>query len=77
MLAAVGNVVATPHRRAEVLADLFIDPVSENRKLAIELVIDADDLLPNTRRYVTAPDEMAAAVGSREDPAVSAARVQK
>jgi len=51
--------------------------VSENRELAAELVIDANDLLPNLRGDVAATGEMAAAVRSGEDPAVLAARVQE
>src|ERR1035437_7267711 len=49
-----GYVVAAPHRRPEVLRDLFVNPVSEDGKLAVEIVIDADDFFPHMGGHVIA-----------------------
>ena len=51
------NVVAAPHRRSEVLCDLFGQIVAEDRELAAELVIDADDLFLHIGRNVVAAQE--------------------
>jgi len=52
--------------------------MSEHRELAVEVVIDADDLLPQIRGRVVAANELVAAVGGRrENTAVLATRHQQ
>ena len=48
------HVVPAPHRCAEVLRDLLGQIVAEDRELAAELVVDADDLFLYVGRHVIA-----------------------
>ena len=57
------NVCAAPLADSKALRNLLRDEVSEDRELAVEVVVDANDLFPQIRGRVVAADKRGLSVG--------------
>ena len=66
------DVIAAPLGGSVGLRDLLGDPVSKHRELGTELVVDAGNFFSQVVGELLPPEEIRAAVGLREDPAVLA-----
>src|SRR4051812_44945477 len=57
-IADSGDVVAAPHRIAVVLGNLFRYPVSKDRELVIERMVDAHDFFSYLGRHIVSTNEV-------------------
>jgi hypothetical protein len=65
-----GNIVGAKYGCSIGLRDLFSNEMAKDRELVADILVDADNFLPDVRGQIVSADEAVVVVGGGEDTSI-------